>query len=188
MFFLSQKLQNLTKKIINFPFVAFKPNDSISRVDCKTSSPQNHEPCKINLNAFEPCTSARRFGYEQGRPCIFLKLNKIYNWLPDYFNKSTDSMPQKMPDKLKKHIETREKSSKSTNVVWVSCEGENPADIENLGNDVSYYSLSGEQGFLGTYFPFMSSAGYLQPLVAVQFSSVKSKCFKFILKLSKTHI
>jgi len=79
-----------------------------------------------------------------------------------------------MPETLKSHIKSRDNSKKDLNVVWVSCEGENPADIENLGNSISYYSLGSEQGFLGNYFPFMNSGGYLQPLVAVQFSSVKS--------------
>lgn len=78
-----------------------------------------------------------------------------------------------MPWSLKQHIESR--SKENLEVVWVSCEGENPADIENLGNGTSYKSLSGEQGFLGKYFPFKNTADYLQPLVAVQFSTITSK-------------
>lgn len=117
-----------------------------------------------------------------GRPCIFLKLNKIYNWEPDYYNKLDDVQNiQGMPGKLKEHIRNRASLKLETNVVWVSCEGENPADIENLGNGVSYYSLNGEQGFLGHYFPFNNTKGYLQPLVAVQFTTVKSE-LKFKIK------
>jgi sodium/potassium-transporting ATPase subunit beta len=119
-----------------------------------------------------PCVSEKKFGYEIGRPCIFLKLNKIYNWNPDYFT-DPSKLPEKMPAVLKKHIQSRKSAAKNLDVVWVSCEGENPADIENLGHNIDYYSLGGEQGFLGHYFPFMSTKGYLQPLVAVQFSSVK---------------
>lgn len=124
------------------------------------------------MKAFQPCSKEKKFGYEEGRPCIFLKLNKIFNWIPDYYNKSED-VQDGMPNRLKEHIRNRVKIKQETNVVWVSCEGENPADIENLGNGISYYSLAGEQGFLGNYFPFKSTAGYLQPLVAVQFTSVK---------------
>lgn len=151
----------------------FNPNDGISRIDCKKKRPVQGESCEINLNAFSPCTSERKFGYPEGRPCIFLKLNKIYNWLPEYYNKSSE-LDHEMPETLKSHIKSRDNSKKDLNVVWVSCEGENPADIENLGNSISYYSLGSEQGFLGNYFPFMNSEGYLQPLVAVQFSSVKT--------------
>jgi sodium/potassium-transporting ATPase subunit beta len=78
-----------------------------------------------------------------------------------------------MPDRLKEHIRNRSRLRIETNVVWVSCEGENPADIENLGNGISYYSYYGEQGFSGNNFPFMNTKGYLQPLVAVQFTTVK---------------
>jgi sodium/potassium-transporting ATPase subunit beta len=126
------------------------------------------------LKAFDKCTSAKKFGYEEGKPCIFLKLNKIYNWAPDYYKDSND-LNDLMPESLKAHIKKYGSDRKNSEVVWVSCEGENPADIENLGTDVKYYSLGGEQGFLGTYFPYINTQNYLQPLVAVQFNSVKRK-------------
>lgn len=102
--------------------------------------------------------------------------------MPEYYNKSSD-VAESMPPTLVKHIKDRQNKNKEMNVVWVSCEGENPADIENLGTSIAYYSLNGEQGFLGEYFPFMSLNGYLQPLVAVQFSSVKRKCY-YLLNLN----
>lgn len=128
------------------------------------------------MSAFEPCTAQNEYEYEEGRPCIFLKLNKIFNWQPQYYKKE-DKLPTQMPEPLKRHIEQRNSTGKSLEVVWVSCQGENPSDIENLGLHpvVKYYSLSGEQGFLGRYFPFKNTEGYLQPLVAVQFGSVKRK-------------
>lgn len=51
------------------------------------------------------------------------------------------------------------------NTVWVSCEGENPADIENVG-PIKYYP---RRGFPGYFYPFENSEGYLSPLVAVHF-------------------
>lgn len=51
------------------------------------------------------------------------------------------------------------------NTVWVSCEGENPADIENVG-PIKYYP---RRGFPGYYYPYENSEGYLSPLVAVHF-------------------
>ena len=126
------------------------------------------------MKAFKPCTKDKNYGYDEGKPCIFLKLNKIYNWIPEYYNKKNDvDELSGMPAKLKQHIRDRSALGQEMNVVWVSCEGENPADIENLGTGISYYSLNNEQGFFGNYFPFLSKKGYLQPLVAVQFTSVK---------------
>lgn len=56
-------------------------------------------------------------------------------------------------------------------MVWVSCEGENPADNENIGA-INYFP---SRGFNAKYFPFTNVDGYLPPLVAVQFDSPASK-------------
>lgn len=50
-------------------------------------------------------------------------------------------------------------------MIWVSCEGENPADQEYVG-PIRY---SPWQGFPAYYFPYMHTPGYLPPIVAVQF-------------------
>lgn len=56
-------------------------------------------------------------------------------------------------------------------VIWVSCEGENPADIENLG-PINYIP---ERGFSGYYFPFLNQKNYLPPVLAINFERPKSK-------------
>jgi sodium/potassium-transporting ATPase subunit beta len=55
--------------------------------------------------------------------------------------------------------------SSQLSTIWVSCEGENPADIENVGK-IAYYP---RRGFPGYYYPYENSEGYLSPLVAVHF-------------------
>lgn len=57
------------------------------------------------------------------------------------------------------------------NTVWISCEGENPADVENMG-PIEYYP---RQGFPGYYFPYENSEGYLSPLVAIHFTKPTRK-------------
>lgn len=57
-------------------------------------------------------------------------------------------------------------------MIWVSCEGESPADIENLG-PINY---SPRRGFPAYYFPFKNVKGYQPPIVAVQFENPKRKC------------
>lgn len=57
------------------------------------------------------------------------------------------------------------------NTVWISCEGENPADVENIG-PIEYYP---RQGFPGYYFPYENSEGYLSPLVAIHFTKPTRK-------------
>lgn len=55
--------------------------------------------------------------------------------------------------------------------MWVSCEGENPADVENIGA-VQYIP---RRGFPAYYYPFNNKEGYLSPLVAVYFEKPRSK-------------
>lgn len=49
------------------------------------------------------------------------------------------------------------------NTVWVSCEGENSADKENVGPIRMYPT----QGIPGYYFPYENQDGYLSPVVAI---------------------
>ena len=57
------------------------------------------------------------------------------------------------------------------NMIWISCEGENPADVENLG-PISYIP---ELGFPGYFFPFQNQKGYMPPLMAINFERPKCK-------------
>lgn len=56
-------------------------------------------------------------------------------------------------------------------MIWISCEGENPADIENLG-PINYIP---QRGFPGYYYPFMNQKGYMPPVIAINFERPKSK-------------
>jgi sodium/potassium-transporting ATPase subunit beta len=54
--------------------------------------------------------------------------------------------------------------------VWVSCEGQYPADKEFIGT-VEYFP---HHGFPGYYYPFLGTENYLSPLVAVHFKNISS--------------
>lgn len=60
--------------------------------------------------------------------------------------------------------------------MWVSCEGENPADIENIGA-IQYIP---QRGFPGYFFPFTNIDGYLSPLVAVFFEAPRREYFHIL--------
>jgi len=110
------------------------------------------------------------FGYDEGKPCILLKLNKIFGLIPDYIN-DTANLPKEVPSipkNLELHINSVPKGRR--NQVWVDCKGERPADIEALGpNDITYYPT--DRGFPGKYFPYTNVENYQSPLVAVRFEN-----------------
>ncbi|KAF5289304.1 hypothetical protein FQA39_LY15142 [Lamprigera yunnana] len=127
-------------------------------------APRNGLACPVNTIDFGPC-SPPNYGYNTSSPCIFLKLNKIFDWLPEYINNSEDlqmDMPQELADRIKVAS-----SKNESNRVWVSCEGEYDADKEHLNNTTfEYYPPGG--GFPSYYYPFQHKKNaYLSPLVAV---------------------
>lgn len=118
------------------------------------------------------CSKNRKFGYEAGKPCIIVKLNKIFNWNPVTYD-SSDELPENMPKDVRAMIKKDFTKPGSNEInkqnVWITCEGENPNDDENIGT-VNYYPHPG----MPTYFyPFMNQPGYQAPLVAVEFASIK---------------
>lgn len=148
-----------------------QPAPGEKRVQCNyTSPPESGRVCDVPISSFGNCTSQFHYQYPQAHPCVFLKLNKIFNWKPEFYNDPEPDvpLPDKMPNDLKDHIQRlKREGSKEVNTVWVSCEGENPADVENIGA-INYFP---GRGFPGYFFPFENFKGYLSPLVAVLFEN-----------------
>jgi len=134
-----------------------------------------------------PCSYINdQFGYAggKGNPCVLIKLNKIYGWVPLAYNTTEDlelakekGMPDLLIKKIRDKIATNPKDPE-LNTIWVSCEGENPADRENIG-PVQYYSSgiveSGPvgkefQGIPNYFFPYKKQDNYKAPFVFVKFS------------------
>jgi len=125
----------------------------------------NEQVCVVDIDTFGPCSPQNDYGYKNGRPCVFLKLNKIYNWEPQCYDDPKD-LPEDMPADLMEHI------GNTTNLerqkIWVSCNGQHSMDREILG-DIKFYP---SQGFPAYYYPYMNQPGYMSPLIAVQFEKV----------------
>jgi len=116
------------------------------------------------------CTKENHFGYQQGKPCVLIKLNKIYGWEPELY-KNAMEFPQGLIDTLPAGMfdeanNTANNDQGYFNKVWLTCEGENPADKENIGQ-IEYHP---GPFFRSYYYPYQNAGGYLQPLVAVQFN------------------
>lgn len=80
-----------------------------------TQPPPPGQVCDVDIKNWAPCTQENNYNYHRSAPCIFLKLNKIYGWVPEYYNRS-DELPEKMPRDLKEHvkqIETTERPAVS---------------------------------------------------------------------------
>ncbi|KFM82396.1 Sodium/potassium-transporting ATPase subunit beta, partial [Stegodyphus mimosarum] len=80
--------------------------------------------CKFDIDKLgDFCTYPNHFGYDVGHPCVLLKINRIFNWKPVPY--TNDTFPPTMPDYLR--------AAYNPNYVYISCQGENAADKENIG-------------------------------------------------------
>lgn len=128
---------------------------------CDYSNPPSaNKVCTMPMDQWQMCQERNGYGYNRSAPCVFVKLNKIYGWVPEYYN-DTNDLPKEMPESLKTFISTR--AARERNTVWVSCEGENSADKENIGKIRMYPTM----GIPGYYFPYLNQEGYLSPVVAI---------------------
>ena len=115
------------------------------------------------------------YGYFNGdnpiKPCIFLKLNKIWDWNPSPITEE-DFQKEDWPEELKNHFTSVEDKQE----VFVDCQGRYPADREAVREGLSY--LPASRGFPVSYFPYRGDAQhYHSPLVALQFDTGKMRRF-----------
>lgn len=119
--------------------------------------------CIFNIQQLgEQCTWSRDYGYDEGRPCVLLKLNKVFNWVPEIMAADYNDSKSVHEARAKYGLKP------SGNHVGVTCQGQHPADKENIG-PLKFYP---EGGFKKDFFPFLNQEGYRSPLVFVQFQNI----------------
>jgi sodium/potassium-transporting ATPase subunit beta len=137
--------------------------------DCSgySENPNPDKVCRFLLRdpskdtqMFQSCVKDKDYGYDEGQPCVLLKLNKIFDWMPElYTNGSiTSEANETLGDRY------------HPDYIGVSCQGENPADVENLG-PIEYEPPS---GFHKKYYPYRNQEGYRQPIVFAKFKKPKN--------------
>ena len=110
------------------------------------------------------CTRDQNYGYQRGDPCVLIKLNRIFSWKPEPYSEE-DLKDKGIPEIVKAGYARGENQ-----MIYVTCEGENAADKENIG-PISFYP---NQGIDFKYFPYTNQPGYLSPFVFVHFSKPAS--------------
>jgi len=113
-----------------------------------------------------PCNKAKNYGYNKGRPCLIIKLNRIFGWIPEPYQ-SKDEVP----------IEIRHLwQPVMKNYILIKCFGQYPTDEDHV-YQVDHVSVLGNKAIGGLpiyYYPFLNQPGYRQPYVWVQFVKIES--------------
>lgn len=133
------------------------------------------EICSFNLaqQLGTNCTKENKYGYSDGKPCILLKINKVYGWQPQPFG--NESQDDTFAQDARKALGSR----MDPNYIGISCDGENEGDADNVFQTTYYPNL----GFSYAYFPYFNNKGYLPPLVFVQIEARKGVLIQVWCKL-----
>ena len=101
-----------------------------------------------------------------------MKLLQIYGWKPKPYKNAT-FLPNEAPQALKDIATTFEANNPNAvgKMIWLSCEGENPADVENIG-EIKYHPYPGIPHY---YFPYENQEGYLSPVIFAHLKNPRSK-------------
>lgn len=94
-------------------------------------------------------------------PCLFLKLNKIWNFRPKGIKAANVDDPEY--DDMSKELKEIIRTSNDTDQVYIDCKGRFPADVE--GVSLEYFPANRA---IPTYFFPFSGGNYQSPLVAVK--------------------
>ncbi|TGZ70850.1 hypothetical protein CRM22_002965 [Opisthorchis felineus] len=110
------------------------------------------QPCQFPLVSLGPCANPEA-SLKAGLPCIYLRLNKVFGWLPDLANVTV------FPE------------------AAINCYGQNEIAKFQLGQPEYFPQLVAPDGekyakIPSTYFPFIGQPGYQTPLAAVRFPNI----------------
>ncbi|XP_063928147.1 sodium/potassium-transporting ATPase subunit beta-1-like [Zophobas morio] len=66
------------------PYENYTDRDNIQNCTFKIRPKRNHV-CMVDLKKFGPCQAQYKYGYGSSSPCIFIKLNRIFKWVPRFY-------------------------------------------------------------------------------------------------------
>lgn len=132
--------------------------------DCNTHSSDRdpHKFCPFELRVIpNECSESQNFSYHLGKPCILVKLNRIYGWKPEPYMFRPKDYPIQAPFR--------------EGQIQITCEGQSHLDKENIG-PIDYHP----HGIETKYFPFTNQPGYQSPFVMVHLKNPRPGVLIFI--------
>lgn len=152
--------------------------------DKPPSKSQDYDPgqiakaCAFPMKHLGPCMDAdNSYGYADGQPCIFVKLNRIINWLPVGYTDLSKAIGNDDSDAPPLSVLLQEYGRVyKPYLLYTFCYGAKEEDEKYLsGGDrttIKYYPT--DNGLPFGYYPYLGKnrqPQYLSPLVAVKFTN-----------------
>lgn len=138
----------------------YQPSTNRSKkvVECFGNNPPPiHEGkiCRFDIRPLmRECSKSMNYGYDEGKPCVFLEFNNITNWVPETYTAR----------ELENYIDVSDRTV--SNMVYLDCQGDSLVDQENMGR-IQY---TPDRGFPTKYFPYRGQSQYMAPLVGIRFT------------------
>jgi len=142
--------------------------------------------CIFNVFAYLDelgCSQADSYGYKNGTPCVLVKLNNVFSWVPsgvayptpDWFPSSnTTGSAANSTDYCLDII----KRDGNNSFIYVTCRGVSDEDRKNI-KSIEYSTPLQDTDCAGGipfyYYPFKNVPHYQQPLVPVKFDLERNK-------------
>ena len=142
--------------------IQFSPNDEDSwsswslEIDEFLQS-YNLTTSNFTLDMLGPC-GISPYGYNESRPCIYLKLNKIYGVentpcnLTEIENQDSSQAVENSCSEMPENLQKVAKKANDSNQVWIECRGK-------TSNDTKLEYFPSSQGFHGRHYPFLRQKG-----------------------------
>lgn len=107
--------------------------------------------CPFDMSGIPPeCSAALNYSFDSGKPCILIKVNRIYGWRPQPYEKRPPNYPKD--------------AQFTPNAIQITCDGQNDFDKEHIG-PIAYHPSYVE----AKYYPFLNQPGYQSPFIMVHF-------------------
>jgi len=153
-------------------FKAYDEKKSDKAMNCPEEKPNQASQgkfCQFDLASLGDCQNYP-YGYAAVSgtvsPCVFLKLNRIFNLTPQPYTADDLDSDELKEDELKEeHIRTII-SEQDTPKPFVDCQGEYPADKEALDGKMDYFPK--DQSISMKYFPMKTKEQNQNALVALR--------------------
>ena len=98
-------------------------------------------------------------------PCMFVKINKIFGFVPHPLKPEDLNSTLDLPDQIKQNI----LESNGTDRIYIDCQGAN-GDVNASKGNLRYYPE--HQGVPMGYFPFKNRRDVSSPGIVIQFGNV----------------
>ncbi|CAF4320904.1 unnamed protein product [Rotaria sp. Silwood2] len=170
-----------TSSLTNYRFEFLTQYDTTYLEECSPFNPASKlklsHSCRFSWNDIvttHACSTSKNYGWSTGQPCVLIKLNKIYDWMP-----AAGNIIDQMANATGQQVLPVDREEQN---IYITCEDKDKDIKDKDGKDkignMTYYSILHPYGipYYGGipyyFFPYRNTQEHVEPFVLVQFTSL----------------